>query len=390
MVAETPQLTREQVHQAAANYMDCLALPPRSQVLFVTDRISRDEILSPAPDKNRQVRIAMTKLLKADLAKRAPAEIVRFGHGMDDQDMRTQMADALQRLDEIGEAIFEEDRTTTVVYLGADWTNRGNMYDAIESFADTKDRGKVRVAGSLGFTTGDARVMSHIGPEERSTIRESSEYIKSFFLTHPHGLLQVLTEDFNGKNHELSVPYNTKPAPLLTELGYFDPDEVAFNRNFVYVNIPGGESFFTPYPYRETHGKFAAEGMLFTVDRGMVIGVEILDQEALISPRQRQLIEILQSGKHVPIAEFGMGLYKFAEIETYKDSSTLSSEKSGPHVGVGHTYATDEEEKKAIDSAAAAVGFHHGDMVLDNARINLENLGTHEPIPLYPSQDSHS
>ena len=75
-----------------------------------------------------------------------------------------------------------------------------------------------------------------------------------------------------------------------------------------------------------------------------------------------------------------MGFYALAGVNTYKDSSILSVEKGGPHIGVGHGY----ESSEAAEIATAAGDFHHTDFVMNNPTIIYTAPNTLQMKLFYP------
>jgi leucyl aminopeptidase (aminopeptidase T) len=175
----------------------------------------------------------------------------------------------------------------------------------------------------------------------------------------------------------LNLPYNTAKAPFVAEIGNFDGvHEYAPNdelQNISYINIPGGEIYGTPYPFKKATGKFSAEGITFNVVDGLLINIEIskkVNKETL-STSQQELIARVNARNQgdpyypyspLPIAELGIGFYKQTDVKTYSDSSILSAEKTGPHIAFGHGFKSEEEEE--IKNLSGK--FYHADFVLDH------------------------
>lgn len=379
MATEVPKITERQLSSAAANYIKCLALPPRSQVLVVTDRLPNDS--NTSIDPNIDIRIRMASRLITNIGTRFPIKGLWLTdttkeefHDRTSETLRS-IEDFQRRRGVLGE------RITTVIYIGDAWANRGGMYEAIDKFCETKLRGSVRVAGSLGFTTGDARVMSKMDDQARDAITKSSDYFRNFFSNHPVGELAIETKGESGP-YELTLNYDTSVAPFETELGRFDPENPVFVGNFVYVNIPGGETFATPYPFKKSAGLFTAEGMVFMVKNGMVEVVEELTKGAMneLEETSKSLVRLVQGGRRIPVSELGLGFYALAGISTYPDSSILSREKGGPHIGMGHGFESPEENEIAKKSGK----FYHTDFILDNPVITYKDPNTGESKQFYP------
>lgn len=378
------RITDKQLVRAVANYTDCLVLPTFSQILVVTDGMPQRP--NTLVDQNLQIRGAMADMLIRNLGTHYPVGRLGLDHSMTRADLQGQTSTALRSLDDHGIKKIGGERTTTVVYIGDAWPNRAGIYAAINEFSEGKARGRVRVAGSLGFTTGDCRVMSQMGQREREAISQASRYFTSFFNTYPYGRLEITTND-RSNSYLLAVNYNIRHAPFATELGRFDENNQLFNGNFVYVNIPGGESFATPYPYQQTEGKFVAEGIIFSVEGGMAVKAEELKEGAvghMVEPSQL-LFRLVQSGRRIPISELGLGFYALAGIATYEDSSVLSREKGGPHIGMGHGFTSDEQ--KVILKAAG--DFHHTDFVMDSPTIVYRGVNTGESRQFYPPLEAN-
>lgn len=373
------ELGEQLVEQSVIHYIDCLNLAPNSQVLIVTDRLTDDPEITPDPDT--ALRIQMSSMIIKRLAVGGfRVGQVCFDHSVSRDDMYAQTTHALRELDP-SEDIQAADLTTTVIYLGDVWANRKGMYNAASDFG--KDR-NVRVAGSLGFSTGDCRVMSQLTLERRGTIEQASRYFEQFFTEHQQGRFVVTTQDTEGNPHTLELYYDNITAPFATDLGWFDDTHFSKKGNFDYLNIPGGEVFAPPYPFAHSTGEFVAEGIIFQVAEGMVKGVvasrELLDN--IIEPSQKQLIEIVLGGGKIPLSEIGLGLYAIAGIDTYQDSSTLSKEKGGPHGGMGNSPSDDSPEIAEMQRLSG--DFHHTDFVMDNPVISFIDPQSQEEISFYP------
>lgn len=241
------------------------------------------------------------------------------------------------------------------------------------------------MAGSLGFSTGDCRVMSNLTQEKIAKLYEIDKPFKKLFKEHPQGQFEITTRDADDQ-HVLNLSYDTTKADFKPEFGNFDGvhEEPLGKKykNIKYINIPGGERYGSPYPFNNTNGEFSAEGIVFKVEKGMVTNFvvsKVLDLSQL-SLSQRELLLNIKNGIHIPVSELGLGFYELANIETYPDSSTLSYEKSGPHIGMGTIPGESVEEKK-IEKAAK--GFHHTDFVLDNPYIRWLDRRGRNPKKFY-------
>lgn len=380
--AEAPQLTEVEIMSAGKNYIACLNLEPNSRVLIVSDElpITSDIPLNP----NMHVRARMTSMIGAHLADYGhEGATIRFSPQTTVEEMKAQALEALHELDQRPrDEVGSDDKPTTIVYLGDAWSNRPGLYDAADEFGKGNP---VRFAGSLGFSTGDARVMSQIGPEQLSTIRKTNQYFERFFSEHPNGTFSISTRGEDGVEHSLSLDYDASHAPFETDMGQVGEGYGVRMKNRLYSNIPGGEKFAAPYPYTNTNGTFAAEGLTFAVSNGIVTSITVPDtiDVTKLAQNQRDLIAAVTEGKQIPIAELGLGFYALAGIKTYSDSSTLSLEKGGPHIGFGHAVSDTPE---AEEMGKLAGDFHHGDMVLDNPVMTHINPQTQEETPFYPPE----
>lgn len=361
MTVERP-LSLEQRTAAAKNYLRCLNLPPSSQVLIIRDKLNEDM----AGDDFLTRTMLSDSLFQRIINNGHRVAQIEFDDTLSFDEFRNQTVLSLNELEKTGNG--QVNHATTVIYLGEAWKNRGGMYQAAEDFGQEKNR-TIRWTGSLGFSTGDARVMSELTPEKMDTIYEANKKLSAFFEKRPQGSFEIATRGFDGKERILNLSYDTAEAPFESDVGQFDEEnKVMITDHVRYINIPGGEKFTSPYPFQKTNGEFTAEGILFTVTDGLVVSVSLLDNEALEKkdPMQKKLIELILSGKRIPVSELGLGFYALVGIKTYSDCSILSSEKGGPHIGFGHAPAkTSEAEALAKESG----DFHHTDFVLDNPGI---------------------
>lgn len=136
---------------------------------------------------------------------------------------------------------------------------------------------------------------------------------------------------------------------------------------------------------KNSEGQFVAEGIVFTVEEGMVVGVTAPDEvlQAVSETSQRTLIGIILTGGKIPFAELGLGFYAIAGVDTYEDSSVLSREKGGPHGGMGVDPSDSSPESKLMKELAG--DFHHTDFVMDDPRItHYDKQG--QPTQFYPPQ----
>jgi len=372
-------LSSEQIQIAAKNYFRCLNLPPTSQVLIITDKLNKH------PNDDFLTRIYLTSSLNKHTAEEGhPVVQVDFDDSLSLEEFRSQTLQTLNELEEI-DSEEQVNRTTTIVYLGEAWANRSGMYRAAEDFGVEKDR-VIRWAGSLGFSTGDARVMSELTPEKMETIYEANKKFNVFFEEKPQGSFEITTRGSDGKEHVLNLSYDTKEAPFESDVGQLDEDnKVMISDHVQYINIPGGEKFASPYPFQKTSGEFAAQDMLFTVKDGLVESVVELEEGAKNSkdPMQKKLIEFIESGRKIPVSELGLGYYALAGIKTYSDCSILSAEKGGPHIGFAHAPGETSEAKTLAEKSG---DFHHTDFVLDNPVLIWSDLQGESKQQFYPPQ----
>lgn len=373
-------ISPEQLSRAGNNYIRCLNLPKSSQVLIITDKLPED--LKGESDPNLLIRRSMAQKLEEELHKKGHAVTkVEYTGAMDFDSFHKETERVLQELDQL-DGTRDANSTTTVVYLGDVYLNRRGIYKAASDFGAKR---KVRVAGSLGFTTGDCRVMSEMDSRKLKIIEENNKYFEDFFKERPQGMFDVLTLGEDKRQHSLHLSYDTERAPFETDMGRFEEKHRVILDNFQYVNIPGGEKFGAPYPLDHINGEFAAEGLLFKVSKGMVVNVDFMGSRSLDSfdPSQQKLIELVQNGRPIPVAELGLGFYELAGIKTYPDSSILSREKGGPHFGLGHNVSPNEEESRVSELAG---DFHHTDFVLEQPVLIWANPEAREHKQFYPPQ----
>jgi len=370
-------LSSEQIQEASKNYFRCLNLPPSSQVLIIADK------LDGRPNDDFLTRTYLTSLLSKQTAKEGNRVAqVNFDDSLSVEEFRTKTVQVLKDLEEI-DSEGEVNRTTTVVYLGEAWANRRGMYQAAEDFGKEKNR-IIRWAGSLGFSTGDARVMSELTPERMETIYEVNKKFNAFFEEKPQGSFEITTRGADGKECDLNLNYDTKEAPFESDVGQFVEDnKVMISEHVQYINIPGGEKFASPYPFQKTNGEFASEGILFTVIDGLVIDWSIIEGGSFKKkdPMQKKLIELIESGREIPISELGLGYYALVGIKTYSDCSILSAEKGGPHIGFAHAPGATSEADAMSEKSG---DFHHTDFVLDNPVLMWADLQGENKQQFYP------
>ncbi len=368
-----PELSEQLIKEGVSNYIDCLNLPSGSQILVITDKLSEDTV---EVDPNVAIRRKVSGMIASNLSSDHRVEMVVFDHSMNREEMLGQTQVALDNLD------LETNITTTVIYMGDMWANRSGIYEAASDFGESR---KVRVAGSLGFTTGDCRVMSQLTPERKATIAEANNYFEEFFIDHPSGSFIIQTPDEEGNEYTLELDYDTSQASFESEMGQFGDEHKATKDNFEYVNIPGGEKYGSPFPFKNANGQFIAEGICFDVQNGMIMGLSASEKtlENIKEPSQKLLISIIQAGGEIPLSELGLGFYALAGIETYSDSSVLSREKGGPHIGMGNAPG---ESPEAEEMKKLSGDFHHTDFVMDNPVITHKNSKTEELTHFYPPQ----
>lgn len=390
---------KETLGRAAENYFKCLNLPKNSQILIVTDKLP--EGYQPNNKDNLSIRnqlvseieqlagIGGHRVLKMEYDGKKDSENVTS----DEKEilierLNKETTGALQNLEEM-DPHNEYDHTTTIVYLGESWTERTGLYKAANEFSASH---KVRFAGSLGFTTGDCRVMAGMDTSKMEQIRQMNEKFEKFFKDHPQGSFDIKTEDAEGRQYNLSLEYNTDPdkAPFLSDLGTFDDEhEGPLNEysNVKYINAPGGEIYGSAHPFKKTNGSFTADGLVFTVENGLVTHVGMGNKKMNeFEPSQQGLINLVNGGKPMPFGELGIGFYDLLGIETFSDSSILSREKRGPHAGLGHGEKSDEEPE--ISSLAGS--FRHTDFLMDKPKIIWRDLDNKEaPLQFYPPVDAN-
>lgn len=386
-LAEKP-VSPEQLRKASRNYLRCLNLPPSSQVLIITDKINGEK-----PNNDLLARAYMTSSLIEEIGKKTHrvAE-VKFDDSLDFSKFREATLQKLKELEEM-EGDGEINRTTTIIYLGEKWENRTGMYQAADEFGKEKKR-IIRWAGSLGFSNGDARVMSELTPKRMETIYEANRMFNNFFKERPQGAFEIATRGPDGEERILNLTYDTKKAPFESDVGQFDEDnKVMMTKNVQYINIPGGEKFASPYPFRKTNGEFSAEGMLFTVKNGLVVSVVPLKDGVMEKkdPMQKKLVELIQRGETFPVSELGLGFYALAGIKTYTDCSILALEKGGPHIGFADAPGKTSEKKGLAQHSkiknrreGEPASFHHTDFVMDNPVMMWSDLDGNDRQQFYP------
>jgi len=380
---ESP-VTPEQLRDASKNYLRCLRLPKSSQVLIITDKLTNTLDIDP----HFKIRNELSHSLENQIKPDHKVAVLEFEEKPTFDDLHRETTRLLKELDELN---GKSEETTTIVYLGNDWEKRKGIYQAANEFGETH---KVKFAGSLGFTTGDCRVMSQIGEQQLEQITQANEYFESFFKEKPQGRFTVTTRDLKGMEHKIDLDYDTTKAPFDAELGNLDgvhESPLGTFKNIRYVNIPGGEIYGSPFPFKKANGTFAAEGLTFTVKNGFLMHVDIDNSVDIskLSTSQQELIKRTQdaetpnnelTGKFLPIAELGLGYYNLAGIKTYSDSSTLTYEKSGPHIAFGNGFESPEMEELEKLSGE----FRHSDFVLDHPVIQWSSLEGQEMQQFYP------
>lgn len=373
-IGEALPLTQQQIKSAAENYLACLHLAPDSNLLLITDRRETEA------DPNAYIRRAIA----SNLALRTPPHhqitLTSYDAGWDQAQMYEQTIKDLTKFRTSG---GDMDAPTTVVYLGDTWANRAGIYDALDEFGKNNE---VQAAVSLGFSTGDCRVMSQMGVDQLAAIAKANEYFLAFLKIHPEGLLNISTRDTESIAHELTLRYDTSKVPFATDTGQVGRNFSHKKGNFFLSNIPGGEVFSAPYPFENTQGSFAADGLVFTVEAGKIVSVQVPTNidVSLIGPSQKLLVDLVRQGRHIPVAELGLGFYALAGILTYDDSSVLSKEKGGPHLGVGTDATSLSPEGPRMRDLSG--DFHHTDFVLSDPVIQYVGPSSGQSIQFYPPQ----
>jgi len=381
--AERP-ITAESFQIAANNYFKCLNLPPQNQVLIITDEIPQGHLQSMNDNLTVRTKLANEigklaenngnkySIMRYDGSKLpknpSPKEKLKFI-----EQLKQGTSTSLNELDRDNSSVHG----TTIVYLGDQWSNRTGIYAAADEFG--KKYGiDISMAASLGFSTGDCRVMSNLDEKKMRKIAEMNKPFEKFFDEHKTGMFNIATSGEGGETFELNMRYDTSKAPFRSDLGTFDGEhESPLNefKNVKTINVPGGEIYGSPYPFKETNGKFAAQGLVFNVEKGLITSVETgnVNTETL-DLSQQELIKLVNERKQkMPVGELGIGFYKLLGIKTYKDSSVLSYEKDGPHIGLGHGEETTKEEEDEISRLAG--DFRHTDFVLSKPEIRWYEVG---------------
>ena len=367
------ELSEQLIKDGGSNYIDCLNISSGGQVLVITDQLDHDVI---EIDPNVAIRRRLSGIIASSLSQEHQVEMLMFDHSMSREEILSQTQTVLQALNQ------ETNIITTIVYMGDAWANRSGIYEAATDFGKSRE---VRVAGSLGFTTGDCRVMSQLTSERRAIIAEANNYFETFFANYPEGNFIIETSDEEGNKYTLELDYDTSQAPFETEMGQFD-NQYEEKEGFEYVNIPGGEKFGSPFPFQETNGQFIAEGICFDAKNGMIVALSASDEilKKITEPSQKLLMSIIQAGGEIPLSELGLGFYALAGVETYSDSSVLSREKGGPHAGMGNDPSGESPEAEVMKKLSG--DFHHTDFVMDNPVITHKD-SRGELTHFYPPQE---
>jgi hypothetical protein len=364
------------IENAVQNYLDCLNLPQGSQVLIVTDRFPKQ---AKDIDENLVLRKKMSEMISKRLTSgEINQRTVELDHSMSNEDAMSITAEALQKLNATpGDNPSD---TTTIVYLGDSWSCRNGMYKAADEFGGVHN---VRIAGSLGFTTGDCKVMSQLNQERRKLIEAQEAYFEKFFNEHPTGVFDVVTSSETGEEFHLSVSYDTTKSPFESDSGWFGHKHKKNMGNVNYVNIPGGEKYGPPDPWRDTDGCYMADGIIFQVEDGLVTGFKAEKEvlEKIQGSSQNLLLQKISEGKRIPFSELGLGYYTMAGIDVYDDGSILSQEKEGPHSGIG---VDPTGSHQALEMKNASGDFRHTDFVMNNPKIYLKGPEPSKDIQFYP------
>lgn len=370
-----PELGEQLIDEAVTNYIECLKLPEGSNVLVVRDLPAKD---SAKDDPNLAIRRKVSTMVARRLfMSGVNLTGVEFDNSASEDDFYTQTQRVLNYLTDGNP---DTETITTVVYLGDSWDNRGGMYKAVSDFGQSRE---VRVVGSLGFSTGDCRVMSQLTAERRKKIAEVNDYFEDFLTENPSGIFEIETTDTAGNVYKLEISYNHTLAPFKVDLGEFSAKYVTKVLNFTYINTPGGERFAAPYPFEKSKGQYVAQGIVFSVADGLVYKVAVPEGvEESLGLSQKLLLTKIKQGQKIPLAELGLGFYAIAGVETYSDSSILSGEKKGPHSGIGQPATKDTPEYNKIKDHAG--DFYHTDFFMDNPIITHRNPETNERKHFYP------
>lgn len=371
-----PKIDEIIIGEAVTNYIGCLRLKASSQVLVITDSLPESE----ADDSQN---LGLRRKMAGEIADRLGASgfnvsTLEMNGSLKEQEMYDATFDALFAMNSSAKYNPEE---TIIVYLGEAWNYRSEMYRAANEFGQNN---KVRLAGSLGFTTGDLRVMSQFNKDRKSLIEAQSEYFDAFFIKHPAGNFNITTTTKDDRMFLFTLHYDATMAPFETDKGWFEYEFRANMNNIEYINIPGGEKYGPPYSYKSANGRFVADDIIFTVENGMVVAWEAERSalESVTGKSQKLLLEKVSRGEFVPVAELGLGFYDSAGIDVYTDGSILTMEKQGPHIGMGNDPTGRSPEAGEMKEKSGK--FHHTDFVLNNPQIVFFDSASGDETNFYP------
>jgi len=273
-------ISPEQLGNASRNYIDCLNLHPSSQILIITDKLPGIQEIDP----HLKVRRDLSAMLRDEIGKDHKVAMIEFDGKQSAEELKSETERALNELNKLEGRNSAEH--TTVIFLGEQWKERTGIYAGADEFG-ISHRINVNVALSLGFSTGDCRVMSELDKNKMRSIEEINSKFEAFFYDHPNGKFKVTTHDDEGNNFILNLDYDTSKAPFRSDMGMFDGRHESPISEFKHtrgINVPGGEIYGIGYPYKSTNGKFLAEGLIFVVENGLVKSIEF---------KEGQKIEIL-------------------------------------------------------------------------------------------------
>ena len=371
-------ISQELLQQAADNYYHCLNLPRGSNVIVVSESI-------PEGGRNVDASVLLRNTLADQIRQKAERDDHSVAHlSFNNETTEDEFRDSTSRT--LSEYCLEDGdkppASTTIVYLGDYWANRGGLYQAANEHGLRHD---IRIAGSIGLTSGDIRVLSALTREKQREMSQVSNVLEAKFQRNPKGFIQVKTLAAEGHEHLLNLPYDCHQAPFKTDPGRIDDEHPIKMGAFRFHNIPGGHFFGAPYEFKHTNGKFVAQGIVFNVVDGLIADItdDIEGSYEKLDPDQRRALDYVKGGGGLPLSELGIGLHRQVNVPSFSDCSMLTRTKSGVYFGLGeaHSDTSEAEQIRGLPS-----GRVHYNFILSDPELSLLTPSLDDPIPIYQHQ----
>ncbi|MFC1711784.1 hypothetical protein ACFLZ1_04340 [Patescibacteria group bacterium] len=379
-------LSPEILTQATENYFDALNLPPDGPVLFIIDKPNDDNI--NIQERRRLAEAVENKILTQGICDDSQVATLEFGMENTYEEFFQQTSQALEDINE-GNG---DKNPVTLVYLGDQWSGRRGLYHAFAKFGQNNDI-RTRNAVSLGMNQHDILMLPQIDSQKREKIAKPIEYLKAFFEENRKGKFKIETE-YQGQRFTTELDYDYDEAEFEPDWGFLS--EKAAKKSFEgygiineFENIPGGEVYGTPFPWKNSNGQFVSkEGMVLTIMNGFITNIRGFDKdinEIAAATKDKSIIDcvnLVNSGSPIPLSELGFGVWALAGLIPDPRCSTLCTEKGDIHFGAGD--CSESTEAAEIEDIIDRLGFNHADFIARNAKVYYQAEGKTEFTQMWP------